>query len=213
MFKYFAKLAFLGMGAIGSSGVAAVGDTAADPVRVHTLSLQVSVEGRELMAPVFEMSSAASAQLSIGTGGDDDYTLVVGIVDNVEPAEPDAVAAHFVLWRGQPEHGVRILDDVVGLGGAQQRNAGERALRSIGSDVAKLTVISHATQLKTLPGKKVRAACADLGTSGAESSVPLRAVAKSNCCSTKCEDGSGSTLKCCNVISGCCGCGSCCSIP
>lgn len=213
MFKYFAKLAFLGVGVIGSSGVAALDDIAVDPVRVHTVSLQVSVEGRELMAPVFEMSSAAPAQLSIGTGGDDDDTLVVGIVDNVEPTDSDAVAAHFVLWRGQPEHGVRLLDDVVALGGAQQRNAGERALRSIGSDSAKVTVISHATQLKTVPGKKVQAACADLGASGPESAVSLEAVAKSNCCSTKCEDGSGSTLKCCNVISGCCGCGSCCSTP
>lgn len=213
MFKYFAALAVFAAGSVGSSNVAAVDDVAHDKANVHTLSLQVSVEGREVMAPVFEMNSASPAQLSIGTGGEDDYTLVVGIVENVEPADSDAVGAHFVLWRGQAEHGVRLLDDVIPLGGARKRTGRESALRSMGSEAAMVTVVSYASQMKSLHGKTVGAACSGPGDVLSDSVSPLQSGAKSNCCSAKCKDGSGASLKCCNVISGCCGCGVCCSIP
>ncbi len=213
MFRYFATLAFFVVGSVGSSNLAAVNRVALDKAAVHTLSLQVSVEGREVMAPVFEMSSVAPARLSIGTGGGDDHTLVVGIVENVEPADSDAVGAHFVLWRGQPEDGVRLLDDVIVLGGAQKRLGGEHALRSLGSEAAMVTVVSYASQMKSLHGKTVDAACSGRGDVLGDSVSPLQSGAKSNCCSAKCKDGSGASLKCCNVISGCCGCGVCCSIP
>lgn len=155
MFKYAATLAIFAVGCFVASNVAVAHDVAVAAYRVHTLSLQVSVEGSEVMAPVFAMNSAAPARLSIGTGAEDDYTLVVGIVENVVPWDSDVVVAHFVLWQGQADHGVRLLDDVILLGGAQQQRVGERGLGSMGSGAAMVTVVSYASQLKPRYGKAV----------------------------------------------------------
>lgn len=213
MYRLFATFALWVVGILGSSTVAAVDDLAADKTSVHTLSLQVSVEGKEVMAPVFEMTSASPAQLSIGTGEVGEFTLVVDLLENVESAASDAVGAHFVLWRGQAGQGVRLLDEALVLGGDRQRQASERTLRSNGCDAATITVVSHATQMKAKSESRARAACVSGAGSHDELAGRLVAQPNSNCCSAKCKDGSGATLKCCNVISGCCGCGACCSIP
>lgn len=213
MFKQFATFALFVVVSIGSSSVAAVDEVAAGAVNVHTLSLQVSVQGKEVMAPVFEMASGSPAQLSIGTGEGRDYTLVVDILENVESAGSDAVGAHFVLWRGQAEQGVRLLDDVLLLGGNRQRHASERALSSSGPEAATVTVVSHATQMKSKGESGARAACVGHAGSQDDRGRSLLSGSRSNCCGAKCKDGSGASLKCCNVISGCCGCGVCCSIP
>jgi len=213
MFKQLATFALLVVVSIGSSNVAAVNAVAAGAVNAHTLSLQVSVQGKEVMAPVFEMASGSPAQLSIGTGEGNDYTLVVDILENVESAGSDAVGAHFVLWGGQAEQGVRLLDDVLLLGGDRQRHASERVLRSSGPEGATVTVVSHATQIKSKGESGVRAACVRDASSEGDHGRSLLPGSRSNCCGAKCKDGSGASLKCCNVISGCCGCGVCCSIP
>jgi hypothetical protein len=213
MFKHFATLALWVVGSLGSSNVAAMGEVATDTVSVHTLSLQVSVEGKEVMAPVFQMTSASPARLSIGSEEEGGYSLVVDILENVEPSADASVGAHFVLWRGQAEQGVRLLDDVLLLGGSRQRHSSERALRSSGPEAATVTLVSYATQMKPQDESGMGAACVGRASSPNNRGAPLVAEPKSNCCSAKCKDGSGATLKCCNVISGCCGCGACCSIP
>lgn len=216
MFKCFATVLMWVIGFVVPAG-AAFGSSSADGTRlVHTLSLQVSVDGKQIMDPVFQMTSAAPAQLFIGTEDGNGHTLVVNIVEaEKEGRHLQTSGVHFVLWKGEVNSGIRLLDEVLVLGeGRRLKGAGD-ALRSrvAGQDVS-VTVISHATQLRPQKELPTHSSCPGVdGSEGANPGSKMVKSGKSNCCSAKCQDGSGGTLKCCNVISGCCQCGACCSIP
>lgn len=169
MFKQIAACAIMMMGMIGSCSIASANDVARDGAVTHNLSLQVSVDGNEVMAPVIEMSSATPAEVFIGSGDDDGYALVVDIVDEVDKATGSA-GAHFVLWRGGAGRGTRLLDDVLLLGGNRRGHASEQSLKSGGAGQnATVTVVSHATYTRPKHELPARTACEGQEGSGAGS--------------------------------------------
>lgn len=216
MLKRFATILMWVMGLAVSVG-AASGSSSADGMRlVHTLSLQVSVDGVQIMDPVFQMTAGAPAQLSIGSDDGEGHTLVVNIVEvEQEGRLLQDSGAHFVIWKGSVDSGIRLLDEVLVLGEGRRLLGARDALRSrmAGKEVS-LTLISHATQFRPQKELPTRSSCPGIDASVvAKLGSEVVKSRRSNCCTAKCKDGSGGTLKCCNVISGCCQCGACCSIP
>lgn len=152
MFMRFATLIVLLASAAVSHQAAAADDLTGETTVVHTLSLHVSVGGEEVMAPVFQMTSDASAELFIGTSEADGYTLVVDMLGLAGSGASQEAAAQFVLWRGVPVKGVRLLDQAMVLGGKRNSKAGENALQSPGvGEPVVLTVVSH--EMQTVAGK------------------------------------------------------------
>ena len=152
MFKQIAACVIMMLGMIGSCSIASADDVGRDQKVIHNLSLQVSVDGDEVMAPVLEMNAATPAEVFIGSGEDDGYTLVVDIMDEVDNAT-GSVGAHVVLWRGGAGSGTRLLDDVLLLGGNRRGLAAERSLQSAGAGPnAAVTVVSHATYTRPKHG-------------------------------------------------------------
>lgn len=216
MLKCFATIMMVAVGAFVPVAFASSSDSTDDMRLVHTLSLQVSVDGQQVMDPVFQMTSEAPAQLFIGSAEGDGHTLVVSIIEAEQKGRPlQSSGAHFSLWKGAVDSGVRLLDDVLVLGEGRRLKGAKDALHSrAAGQEASVTLVSHATQMMPRAGASARSSCSAMGGSVApKGGGALLSSTKSNCCSTKCGDGSGATLKCCNVISGCCQCGACCSIP
>jgi hypothetical protein len=149
-----AACAIVMVGMICSCPIASAGNVGVDQTS-HILSLQVSVDGNEVMAPVLEMRSSTPAEVFIGSGDHDGYTLVVNIVDEDDNAA-GTVGAHFVLWRGGINRGARLLDDVLLLGDDRRRHVGKRTLQSSAAGPhAAVTVVSHSTY--TTPQRDLQA--------------------------------------------------------
>lgn len=152
MFMRFATFILWLAGVWMSHHAAAADDLPGETTVLHTLSLHVSVGGEEVMAPVFQMTSAAPAELFIGSSEQDGYTLVVDMLEPAGPGTSDGAGAQFVLWRGVADKGVRLLDQVMVLGEKRKPKAGGNVLRSLGvGQPVVLTVVSHATQTLALP--------------------------------------------------------------
>lgn len=194
VFKYSATILMWVIGLIIPAG-AAFGSSSADGMRlVHTLSLLVSVDGKQIMDPVFQMTSAAPAQLFIGTEEGNGHTLVVNIVETEQEGRPlQTSGAHFVLWKGAVGSGIRLLDEVLVLGGGHRLKGARDALRSrvAGQDVS-VTLISHATQLRPQNELQTRSSCPVVdGPEVAKLRSEVVKSGRSNCCSAKCQDGFG----------------------
>lgn len=176
MFMRFATFMLWLASAALSHHAAASNDLTGETAVVHTLSLHVSVGGEEVMAPVFQMTSAAAAELFIGSSEQDGYTLVVNMLAPAGSGVSDGAGAQFVLWRGVPDKGVRLLDQVMVLGEKRKKKAGENVLHSPGAgQPVVLTVVSHAMQTVARTQSNALTPCKEAGEAaspGLRSSTP-----------------------------------------
>lgn len=80
---------------------------------IQVMSLKVSIDGREVMAPVLGMPAAGRAEVSIGDSESDGYTLGVNRMkpDHSAGNVPDRL--HLMLWRGSSHSGRPLLDKVM----------------------------------------------------------------------------------------------------
>ena len=186
----------------------------AGAVSVHDLSLRVVVDEVEVMAPMLQVVAGRPAYVTVGEGSDDAYTLEVVVPDTGVSARSDVTTVQTVLWRGGVEHGEQLISSSIALEPRGPRRAAEDGtgssveLRSRMGRAVEIHVASHAISTIEAPIPTVDS-CLD------ENGLVARALAKAEadaCCSAKCRDGSGQTLRCCGGTR-CCACGTCCSPP
>lgn len=207
MLKRLAVLALCAAGMLAVGDAVVAGPSKSGPIDVHTLSLMVSVDGKQVMTPVIGMAAGAPALVSVASDDLDGYTLTVDIIESDGADAREGVGAQFVLWRGTESAGVKLLDDVLVLGGDRRIQDQEPILRAESGGVsASITVVSYATHAQAQQTASANKSCA--GAVGLPGSPALKG--NGNCCTSKCQDGSGNSLKCCNVLQGCCQCGTCC---
>ena len=83
------------------------------PENVQTMSFKVSIDGREVMAPILGMPSAGRAEVSVGTGDRDGYTLGVNVMKAAQSNELLPLKLRLELWRGSSHTGMQLLDQIM----------------------------------------------------------------------------------------------------
>lgn len=81
--------------------------------KMQVMSFKVSIDGREVMAPLLGMPAAGRAEVSISDSESDGYTLGVNRMkpDHSEGNVPDRL--RLMLWRGSSHSGQPLLDQAM----------------------------------------------------------------------------------------------------
>ena len=83
------------------------------PENVQAMSFKVSINGREVMAPILGMPTAGRAEVSIGASERDGYTLGINVMKADQSTELLPLKLRLELWRGSSHNGKLMLDRVM----------------------------------------------------------------------------------------------------
>jgi hypothetical protein len=195
----------------------------AQEVPVHSLSMRVLVDGKEIMTPNLQVLSDVPAYASYTAKGQTEptYSLQVIVSPGLNVGGISGTAVEASLWEGAFKQTKPIVDSAILLVKAAGKDLrGPQSLELIDEKglAYEIQVVSYGVFMKdasTLPAKQTSCLTVDGKINGLVKAAPMANIApalKANgCCGGPCGNGGGS-MQCCGAIS-CCVCGTCCTTP
>lgn len=199
------------LGLLVSSSVCAGQTPAQTAASVHSLSLKVFVDGKEIMAPNLDILPGRTAYVTLNSTTKGPYTLQLDVVGDSLDGLRGSAGLQAVLWNGGVNHGARLLEALLLLDPTPSLDANDRATPasvSVGSKVgaqhsAEIQIVSHAVVMADIAQFSAGVACL--------SSEGLAAVQPKGrgCCTRECGN-KREEMTCCGAVR-CCACDVCCS--
>lgn len=198
MLRFLAALALT----LSIGTAAAVSVPAPAQVKVHTIAMKVMVDGEIVMTPNVRTLEGQVGTLTVsGENGAPGYTLEFEVGSQVR-RQIEATTLKGSLYRtvGERRELLAAPDMAFRAGSTPSMQIGAEGMHGV-----SIEVVSHGISLEDAGLESATVSSCDAPASDQAMRAPPK------CCGSRCGDGSGNNLKCCNVIS-CCGCGACCDV-